>query len=186
MWNNVVLLGDGPLFWEVRDYLGDYHVQVHTLDQGLPKEVHAIIDVELNDEQKKKALHLVENHIPSDVPIFSSALSCTATEIASWLNHPERVLGFSPILFYKMKRLEISLPLQFEESQLQTHLLFWKEMEKEIEVVGDEPGFVFPRMVALLINEAAFALTEGIATKEDIDLAMKKRNQLSLRAVRVG
>lgn len=174
MWNNVVLLGEGSLFWEVRDYLGDYHVQIHTLEQGIPEQVHAVIDVELDDERKMEFLKIVEGRIPSTVPIFTSSLHRTATEIASWLKCPDRILGFSPLLFYKMKCLEISLPLQYDESHLQSHLLFWKEMGKNIELVGDEPGLVFPRIVALLINEASFALAEGVATREDIDLAMRK------------
>lgn len=174
MWNNVVLLGEGPLFWEVRDYLGDYHVQVHALDQDLPSDIHAVVDIEMVDEKKKESLCIVENRVSTSVPIFTSSLYRTATEIASWLKYPDRVLGFSPILFYKMRRLEVSLPLQYNKKELHQHLLFWKEMDKEIEIVGDEPGLVFPRIVSLLVNEAVFALSEGIAQKEDIDLAMKK------------
>src|SRR5205807_862654 len=50
----------------------------------------------------------------------------------------------------------------------------WRRAGKQVEVVGDEVGLVFPRTWAMLVNEAAFALTEGVAEAAAIDLAMKK------------
>ncbi len=44
---------------------------------------------------------------------------------------------------------------------------------KKIEWLPDEPGFVTPRVVSMIINEAHFALSENVSTKEEIDLAMK-------------
>lgn len=175
MENNVVLIGNGPLFWEVRDFLSDHHIRVLGIDNYSGENLRAVIDIEIDDQKKKSALHSIEDKITDQLPIFTSPLHRTVTEIASWLQHPERVIGFSPLILYKMNILEISLPLQAEDQRdLQQHLLFWKELGKEIEIVGDEPGLVFPRILALIINEAAFALSEGVASKEDIDLAMKK------------
>lgn len=44
---------------------------------------------------------------------------------------------------------------------------------KTIEWVPDAPGFISARVVAMIVNEAFFALGEGVSRKEDIDLAMK-------------
>lgn len=44
---------------------------------------------------------------------------------------------------------------------------------KKTEWVPDEPGFIAPRVIAMIINEAWFALEEGISTKDEIDTAMK-------------
>jgi len=44
---------------------------------------------------------------------------------------------------------------------------------KTVEWLSDEPGFVTPRVVSMIINEAYFALAEEVSTKEEIDLAMK-------------
>lgn len=44
---------------------------------------------------------------------------------------------------------------------------------KTIEWVPDTPGFISARVVAMIVNEAFFALGEGVGRKEDIDLAMK-------------
>jgi 3-hydroxybutyryl-CoA dehydrogenase len=44
---------------------------------------------------------------------------------------------------------------------------------KTLEWLPDEPGFVVPRVVSLIVNEAYFALAEGVSTRDEIDTAMK-------------
>ena len=46
-------------------------------------------------------------------------------------------------------------------------------LNKEIIQCPDEPGFISPRVIALIVNEAYHALAEGVSTKEEIDIAMK-------------
>ena len=46
-------------------------------------------------------------------------------------------------------------------------------MQKQISVVADEPGLVAARPIAMIINEAYFALEQGVSTKSEIDTAMK-------------
>lgn len=49
----------------------------------------------------------------------------------------------------------------------------FQNMEKQIQWLPDEPGFVTARVISMIINEAYFALSEGISSKEEIDIAMK-------------
>jgi 3-hydroxybutyryl-CoA dehydrogenase len=73
-----------------------------------------------------------------------------------------------------MEILEVSSPLQVRDQQKWAKFTtIWSEIGKQVEIVGDEPGLVFPRTLALLVNEATFALSERIANARDIDLAMK-------------
>jgi 3-hydroxybutyryl-CoA dehydrogenase len=46
-------------------------------------------------------------------------------------------------------------------------------LNKKVEWVADEPGFITARIIAMIINEAYFALGEGISTKNEMDIAMK-------------
>lgn len=48
-----------------------------------------------------------------------------------------------------------------------------EKLDKKYVVVPDEPGFVSARIIAMIINEAFFALDENVSTKKDIDIAMK-------------
>jgi 3-hydroxybutyryl-CoA dehydrogenase len=176
MSRKVVVLGNGALLEQAASYLTERGLEV--LDPVHPdlSGAVALIDLETGmDGMKKKWLQELEVKLSPEVPIFTSVLHRTATEIASWLKRPERVVGFSPLFLESMKLMEVSRPLQAEDAAVwERHLDFWRELGKEVEVVGDEPGLVFPRTLALLVNEAAYALTEGVATREDIDLAMRK------------
>jgi 3-hydroxybutyryl-CoA dehydrogenase len=49
----------------------------------------------------------------------------------------------------------------------------FKKLGKEICWVPDQAGFITPRVVASIINEAFFALSEAVSTKAEIDTAMK-------------
>jgi 3-hydroxybutyryl-CoA dehydrogenase len=48
-----------------------------------------------------------------------------------------------------------------------------KSINKQAIAVADEPGLVSARIIAMLVNEAYFALEEGISSKEEIDIAMQ-------------
>ncbi len=48
-----------------------------------------------------------------------------------------------------------------------------KNLQKKYITVNDEPGFVSPRIISMIINEAYFAKDENVSTENDIDIAMK-------------
>jgi 3-hydroxybutyryl-CoA dehydrogenase len=50
---------------------------------------------------------------------------------------------------------------------------FFEKINKKFIIVKDEPGFVSARTIAMIINEAYFAITDNISTKAEIDIAMK-------------
>lgn len=50
---------------------------------------------------------------------------------------------------------------------------FFSGFQKQVEWVPDVPGFISSRIVAMIINEAYFALEDGVSTKEEINTAMK-------------
>ena len=47
------------------------------------------------------------------------------------------------------------------------------QLNKEIKIVADEPGFVAPRIISMIINEAYFTVADDVSTREEIDTAMK-------------
>lgn len=50
---------------------------------------------------------------------------------------------------------------------------FFDCFNKEVLWLPDDPGFVTPRVISMIINEAFISLGEGVSTREDIDTAMK-------------
>lgn len=69
--------------------------------------------------------------------------------------------------------IELARALQTSEAAWQRALEFTRGIGFRPEAAGDAPGLVFGRTVACLINEAAIAYSEGIASADDMDAAMK-------------
>lgn len=69
--------------------------------------------------------------------------------------------------------IEIARPLQADDTALDRAREFLTGSGFRVETVGDAPGLVFGRTLSCLINEAAYALGEGLGSAEDIDNAMK-------------
>lgn len=69
--------------------------------------------------------------------------------------------------------IELARPMQTGDEPLEKAKAFVAEVGFKAELAGDAPGLVFGRVLACLINEAALALSEGLASGEDIDQAMK-------------
>jgi len=58
-------------------------------------------------------------------------------------------------------------------SRDESYISIMNALGKEFIRVQDEPGFITPRILAMVINEAFYALDESVSTKEEIDTAMK-------------
>jgi 3-hydroxybutyryl-CoA dehydrogenase len=72
-----------------------------------------------------------------------------------------------------MQLIEVINALQTDESTLKTTLALAESMKKTTTIAKDVPGFIANRILIPYINEAVFALYEGIGTIEDIDKTMK-------------
>jgi 3-hydroxybutyryl-CoA dehydrogenase len=106
--------------------------------------------------------------------VLTSALATSATEAASWLPAPQRVVGFGLLPPVSGEGVvELTAALQSTQEALDEATAFWQDLGFEAVRVGDGPGLVRARVICCLINEAASALIEGVATAADIDQAMK-------------
>ena len=72
-----------------------------------------------------------------------------------------------------MKLVEVIPGLRTDDVVLKRSLEFVKSLGKEVVVSQDDPGFIVNRILMPMINEAFFALREGLASAEDIDLGMR-------------
>jgi 3-hydroxybutyryl-CoA dehydrogenase len=90
------------------------------------------------------------------------------------MRRPERLVGFATFYPLKDRKLiELSVPMRCQESSTTATEEFFKSLDKETVRVKDCPGLIFPRILSLIINEAARSFEEGVATAEEIDIAMK-------------
>ncbi|MFL6562001.1 MAG: 3-hydroxyacyl-CoA dehydrogenase family protein [Bacillus sp. (in: firmicutes)] len=173
----IVVIGENLLAKELVHSLQEYGFKDVVLnDYNAVKDIDAVIETSnLDLEQKKRNLKAIEADVPTKALVLSTTLALSATEAASWLEHPERLVGFGAFANFKEgKLIEIAPALQSDPYFLQIAKELFFAIGQETEVVQDEVGLVFPRILAMIINEAAFSLIEGTASAEDIDEAMKK------------
>jgi 3-hydroxybutyryl-CoA dehydrogenase len=106
--------------------------------------------------------------------LASNTSSLPITSIGQDLKDPGRLVGlhfFNPVL--QMPLLELIPGHTTREDVLESARSFAASLGKTVITSRDTPGFVTTRALAVLVNEAAWMLYEGVATKEDIDTAYK-------------
>jgi 3-hydroxybutyryl-CoA dehydrogenase len=125
-------------------------------------------------EKKKSLLQKLDLALPAPAVIITSCLGFATTLMASWTSKPERIVGFATFYPFKDRKIvELAGGIRTAEGALQSAEQFFKSVGKETVRVKDMPGLTFPRIVSLIINEAARSLEEGVATAEEIDVAMR-------------
>jgi 3-hydroxybutyryl-CoA dehydrogenase len=184
----VVVAGESPFVEEVTRLCERTHHKTTSfliedffdaLEMGyvLEKLSDTEVVIELHNESaaaKQELLMTISSYVPQDALIMTSALATSATQAASWVARPERVVGFGVLPPLPDKGIvELARAMQTDESSLAQADLFWRGLGQETVVVGDGPGLVRARTICCLINEAITALMEGVASVEDIDRAMQ-------------
>jgi 3-hydroxybutyryl-CoA dehydrogenase len=136
----------------------------------------ADVVIEMHHESprgKERLLRTIAAAAPPDALILSSALTTAVTVAASWVTNPERLVGFGLLPPIEPNGLvELAAGLQTDPARQQQAANFWQTTGCETVTVAEGPGLVRARIVCCLINEAASAVLEGVATPADIDQAM--------------
>ncbi len=124
--------------------------------------------------KKRSVLQKLDEFLAPDSVIITSCLGFATTHLASWVRNPRRIVGFAT--FYPLNErsvVELAAGLQSSEPAINTAEETLQMLGKDTVRIKDAPGLTFPRILSLIINEAARALEEGVAGAEEIDIAMK-------------
>lgn len=127
-----------------------------------------------NPELKFKIFKDMDSASREGVILASNTSSISITKIASQTKRPDKVIGMhfmNPVPL--MKLVEVIRGLATSDETLSTTLELCKVMGKEAWSANDSPGFISNRILCPMINEAIFALQEGVGTPEAIDAVMK-------------
>ena len=128
-----------------------------------------------NFELKKKIFQHLAEVTPAHAILATNTSSISITKIAGVIPaRAHQVIGMhfmNPVPV--MKLIEVINALQTNEETLKSTLWLAEKMGKTCSTARDIPGFIANRILMPYINEAVFALYEGIGTVEDIDLTMK-------------
>ncbi|MFO0577004.1 MAG: 3-hydroxybutyryl-CoA dehydrogenase [Polyangia bacterium] len=129
-----------------------------------------------NIELKKKIFASIDQAVPESpgVVLATNTSSISITLLAAQTKRPEQVIGMhfmNPVPL--MSLCEIIRGLQTSEATYQTTLALGKALGKELVTARDVPGFIVNRILIPMLNEACFALQEGLGSVEDIDKGIK-------------
>ncbi len=109
-----------------------------------------------------------------EVILASNTSSISMTTLAAATSRPDRFIGMhfmNPVPV--MVLIEVIRALQTDDATFQATMTLCERLEKKPVAVNDAPGFVSNRVLLPMINEAAFAVMEGVATAEAVDSVMK-------------
>jgi 3-hydroxybutyryl-CoA dehydrogenase len=123
---------------------------------------------------KLRVLKDVDAVLKPGVVLASNTSSISITQLAAQTSRPETFIGMhfmNPVPI--MALVEVIRGLATSDDTFQTTTQLCEKLEKKPVAVNDAPGFVSNRVLMPLINEAAFAVMEGVATPEAVDAVMK-------------
>jgi 3-hydroxybutyryl-CoA dehydrogenase len=127
-----------------------------------------------NLELKLRIFKQLDETARPEAVIASNTSSISITRLAAATRRPDKVIGmhfFNPVPV--MALVEVIRGLQTSDATYAAVEAATKSIGKSPVQVRNSPGFVVNRMLCPMINEAIFALAEGLATAEQIDEAMK-------------
>ncbi|HWI89743.1 MAG TPA: 3-hydroxyacyl-CoA dehydrogenase family protein [Flavisolibacter sp.] len=143
---------------------------IETVDEGIVwvenlsqleqyKNADAIVDLLYNESHRLQ----LESLLPALIVINSVEQNLQETNLSF-----VRINGWKT--FLQPSITEASTIKEENKTKAQEVFSFF---QKKLEWVPDEIGFITPRVVSMIINEAFIALKEGVSTKGEIDTAMK-------------
>jgi 3-hydroxybutyryl-CoA dehydrogenase len=127
-----------------------------------------------NLEVKTKLFKNADERMKPEAILASNTSSISITRLAGQTKRPASVIGMhfmNPVPL--MKLVELVRGVQTSDETTATIRALAEKLGKTVITSKDQPGFVVNRMLVPFLNEACFALQEGLGTPEDIDQGAK-------------
>ncbi len=125
-------------------------------------------------EMKKEVLKSLDKVCKPETILATNTSSLSITEMAAATNRPSKVIGmhfFNPV--HAMKLVEVIKGQLTDEEVHNTIYSFAEKIGKVPTTVNEAPGFIVNRILIPLVNEGIGVFAEGVASRDEIDAAMK-------------
>lgn len=142
--------------------------------ESVPQADYVIEAATENPELKHKIFSDLDELARPEVILASNTSSISLTKLGGMTSRPDKVVGmhfFNPVPL--MRLVEIIRGLGTSDETAATAIDLARQMGKEPVEAKDSPGFISNRILCPMINEAIFALQEGIGEPEAIDSVMR-------------
>ncbi|HZT91070.1 MAG TPA: 3-hydroxyacyl-CoA dehydrogenase NAD-binding domain-containing protein [Gaiellaceae bacterium] len=147
--------------------------RVHAVDELAPADL--MIEAITEDAAAKEdVFRRADEALPPAAILASNTSSIPITSLAAVTGRPERVIGmhfFNPVPVLKL--VEVIRAVQTSDETAAAIVQLARDLGKEPAEARDFPGFVSNRILMPFVNEAAYALMEGVAEAEAIDTIAK-------------
>jgi 3-hydroxybutyryl-CoA dehydrogenase len=146
-----------------------------TTDLGSFTDVSFVIEAVVeNLAVKTEVFKALDQITPPDAILASNTSSISITKLGAATKRPDKVIGMhfmNPVPV--MKLVEVIRGIATSDETYERVRTLSEKLDKTALDCQDSPGFVSNRVLMPMINEAIFALYEGVATRESIDGIMK-------------
>ena len=125
-------------------------------------------------EVKEQIFRSICEIVPPETYLATNTSSISITRLASVTDRPEKFIGLhfmNPVPL--MKLVEVIRGLATSQETYELAINFANRLEKTTTNAEDYPAFIVNRILVPMINEAVYALYEGVGTVESIDTAMR-------------
>jgi len=125
-------------------------------------------------EAKKDVMRRLGGVCPPDRIFITNTSTLSITEIAAASGRPDKVLGMHfmrPVT--RTPVVEVVRGVETSDATYEQALALARALEKTAVTVFEYPGYIVTRVMLPLLNEAMYVVMEGVASAEDVDLAMK-------------
>jgi 3-hydroxybutyryl-CoA dehydrogenase len=125
-------------------------------------------------ELKKKIYAALTPELKPETILASNTSSISITRLAAMTDRPHKFIGmhfFNPVPM--MKLVEIIRGIATDDATYETVFALAEKLGKTVATAQDSPGFIVNRILCPMLNEAIFALFEGVGTVQSIDAGMK-------------
>jgi 3-hydroxybutyryl-CoA dehydrogenase len=149
--------------------------RIEPVEAGSYAEVDVLVEAATEQrELKARLFREADASLPERALLLTNTSSLSVTWLAAQTQRPDRVAGMhfmNPVPL--MKLVEIVRGLQTSSATLALVQALAERLGKTVIHSGDRAGFIVNRMLVPLLNEACFALEEGLGTAPDIDLGAR-------------
>jgi len=150
--------------------------RVHTTtDTGAVSKTQLVVEAINEDlDLKKRVWKDLSAKVPREAILASNTSSISITSLAGTVENPSRFIGMhfmNPVPM--MQLVEVIRGLETDDKTTEAVMDMCRKLGKTPVAVNDFPGFVANRILMPMINEGAYCLMEGVATREAIDEVMK-------------
>jgi 3-hydroxybutyryl-CoA dehydrogenase len=154
--------------------LGGSRLAARSVELAAPSADVVIEAVAERLEVKLALFRTLDQLCPGPALLLSNTSSISVTRLAAATTRPSQVAGMhfmNPVPV--MRLVEIVRAVQTSETTLKLVQQLALLLGKTVVVSADRPGFIVNRVLIPLLNEACFALEEGVASADDIDQAVQ-------------